>query len=127
MTETIHITIDTTAGSGNADHAGRHWSARAEQAGTERHQGKIAALQQTEAWQRPFPVLAEVVCTVYFDNKRLRDADNIQIKSFIDGLVDAGVLVDDNWKYVRSSKKVWAYDKHRPRVEIEVRPWEGVA
>lgn len=127
MTETIHITIDTTAGSGNADHAGRHWSARAEQASTERYQGKIAALRQTEEWQRPFPVLAEVVCTIYFDNKIRRDVENIQTKSYIDGLVDAGVLVDDNFHYVRSFKKVWAYDKHRPRVEIEVRPWDGVA
>lgn len=45
-----------------------------------------------------YPV--EVTAYLYMPDKRLRDADNTK-KTILDALVRAGVIKDDNWKYVR--------------------------
>jgi len=62
----------------------------------------------------PFPVPVGITITAYFD-KRPMDADNVVAKVYIDGLVHAGLLVDDNPTYVDSvttrSRKA---GKHQP-------------
>lgn len=111
------ITIHTTPESANKKHAGQHWSKRKEQAETERMLAKAAALEVcTETYTMPVHIIA----TVYYPDKRLRDIDNADLKSFIDGFVDAGLLVDDNYKYVKAVTKIWAYDKENPRIKFVI-------
>lgn len=61
-------------------------------------------------------------CTFYHRDRRRRDRDNLlaSLKSAFDGLVDAGVLVDDAG--LTHLPVVMEIDRERPRVEIEVWP-----
>ena len=54
---------------------------------------------------------ASVTITFYFKDKRRHDADNYQ-KFLLDGLVKAGIIVDDDFEHI--------YDRQEPRTEIEV-------
>jgi len=59
--------------------------------------------------------------TYYEQNKR-RDVDNIYSSSkyILDGLVQAGILIDDSPKYVCDIKNQIEYDKVNPRVQIRI-------
>ena len=61
----------------------------------------------------------DIAVTVYFD-KRAYDADNIPAKIMIDGLIGS-VIVNDTWRHVRSVTTMSRIDKHRPRLEIEIK------
>lgn len=69
--------------------------------------------------------LGKVVVTLvaYPPNKRLFDCDNLSphMKFFLDALVTAEVLVDDNYTVVvRTLHEVGGIDKENPRVEFIV-------
>lgn len=61
---------------------------------------------------------------VYFhfvEKDKRRDLDNISgfaHKVILDGLVEAGVIKDDGWKYVSMIRDTYAVDKKRPRIEV---------
>ncbi len=67
-------------------------------------------------WQR-----VSVQCHWYSQDKR-RDPDNIAagVKYILDGLVTAGVLQGDGWRYVASVSHQFDVDKKRPRVEVQL-------
>lgn len=75
-------------------------------------------LQETD-----FP--CALIITWYVKNKR-KDADNIAFakKFILDGLVEAGVLPNDNRKYVQGFIDVVKEDKERQRIEITFVPIE---
>ena len=75
-------------------------------------------LQETE-----FP--CALIITWYVKNKR-KDADNIAFakKFILDGLVEAGVLPNDNRKYVQGFVDIVKEDKERQRIEITFVPIE---
>lgn len=65
-------------------------------------------------------------CTVKADffhsvNRR-RDPDNAEgsLKAAYDGMVDAGVVPDDDWEHMEREKPTFGFDLHHPRVEITV-------
>lgn len=61
-----------------------------------------------------------LVFTVFYE-KRPLDTSNLSEKLYEDGLVAAGLLVDDNRKYVYDIiKRRPQIDKERPRIEIEI-------
>lgn len=105
-------------GRNKAEEAARsHWSQAA----------KLKA-QNTEAvaWQvmasmiKPVVGKAEIVVTFYEKDER-RDADNIiggGLKYILDGLVLAGVIVDDGRKYVNLAVNPIKTDRNNPRIEI---------
>lgn len=64
---------------------------------------------------------ALVRCHWYVRSKR-RDPDNIAagIKLILDGLVMAGVLPGDGWRHIAGIEHVFAVDRERPRVEVEI-------
>lgn len=66
---------------------------------------------------RPFEK-ASVVITFYFKDKRRHDADNYQ-KFLLDGLVDAGIIIDDDFEHITVTCR-GDYDRQEPRTEIEV-------
>ncbi len=59
---------------------------------------------------------------VWYRSDRRTDPDNITAgqKFVFDGLVSAGVLRGDGWRYVRSIKHDFKVDKQNPRVEIVI-------
>lgn len=80
-----------------------------------------AAVNETVVPVFEYPVL--LIFRVY-EGKRMRDWSNYQIKAHEDGLVRAGVLPDDNRKYVRGGMILTYVDKDNPRLEVEV--WDVV-
>lgn len=68
------------------------------------------------------PRFALVVLTFYFKDKRRRDADNYQ-KMILDGLVAAGIIVDDDFEHCMVLC-VGECDKANVRTEIEIIPME---
>lgn len=70
------------------------------------------------------PEYAQVTITYYFDNRRRHDADNYQ-KFLLDGLVAAGVIMDDDFSHIQVLCK-GGYDKKNPRTEIEINEIERI-
>lgn len=62
----------------------------------------------------------EITQTVYFQNNRRHDIDNTVPKFILDGLVESGMIVDDDWKHVVSLTMKCRYDKENPRTELEI-------
>lgn len=60
---------------------------------------------------------ATVTLCYFFPDRRRRDPDNYSGKMILDGLVKAGVLVDDSFGNIELKLKA-EVDKDRPRVEI---------
>jgi hypothetical protein len=60
------------------------------------------------------------------EKNRRRDQDNIAAgkKLVIDGLVQAGVLAGDGWKYVRGFFDEFSVDPTRPGVMVTIVPAE---
>lgn len=59
----------------------------------------------------------------WYERNRKRDKDNISSggrKVIQDGLVKAGVLINDGWADIEGFSDRFAVDKHNPRVEIEI-------
>jgi crossover junction endodeoxyribonuclease RusA len=98
-----------------------HWSKRA----------KVSALIRTAARAqcKDIPRLGKVkIRAVYYapDNRR-RDVSNLfpSVKAAVDGIVDAGVLKDDNDKYVVALEMVRGeYNIPKGQLMIEILPVE---
>lgn len=63
---------------------------------------------------------ATVCITYYFKDRRRRDPDNYSGKMILDPLVREGVLKDDSFNVVEL-RLSGAYDKVRPRTEVEIK------
>lgn len=62
-----------------------------------------------------------VLVSVYFPDKRKRDAHNQEMVLF-DAL--QGVIYDDDY-YIKSHNTIRLYDKDNPRLEVTVMKWSG--
>ena len=62
----------------------------------------------------------KVKITFYFKTNRRRDADNVNLKFILDGLVKAGVIVDDNFESIGQTEVDIKMDKQYPRTVIEI-------
>ena len=56
----------------------------------------------------------------YFPTRARRDWFNFTIKPLADALVNAGIIIDDQDRYVNIEKPVMEYDKENPRTEIHI-------
>ena len=63
----------------------------------------------------------EMTFTVYFPTKARHDPDNQSPKFIMDGLTEAGFIIDDDDKHCKSLTLKCDYDKIHPRTEILVR------
>jgi hypothetical protein len=56
----------------------------------------------------------------YFPNDRRRDEDNAiaSLKAAYDGVVDAGLLSDDDHKHMQRERPEFKIDRKHPRVEL---------
>ena len=64
-----------------------------------------------------YPVIIKVKKYVKTKNT---DVDNIRIKGLIDGLVDMGILENDNLKYVKEIRLTAEVSKEKNGIEIEI-------
>lgn len=83
----------------------------------------VAEKSELKLQETDFP--CALIITWYVKNKR-KDADNIAFakKFILDGLVEAGVLANDNRKYVQGFTDIVKEDKERQRIEITFAPIE---
>jgi hypothetical protein len=63
---------------------------------------------------------AKVRIKIFFPTIRRRDERNYDCKWLIDGLVTAKIIIDDNVDRIGRPEVFIDFDKHRPRVEIEI-------
>jgi len=63
-----------------------------------------------------------VKATFYFARKRRRDPDNAtgSLKAAYDGMVDAGLIVDDDYDHMTRLPPVFLLDRKCPRVELVI-------
>lgn len=62
----------------------------------------------------------EMYVKVYMPTKRRSDPDNQVPKFILDGLVESGMLVDDDGEHMKKLSISTGYDKENPRTEIEI-------
>jgi hypothetical protein len=69
----------------------------------------------------PWP-LASVTASFFFACRRRRDQDNAMamLKPAYDGLVDAGIVIDDDFDHLKREAPTFAVDADNPRVELVV-------
>lgn len=60
----------------------------------------------------------EIVQTIYYPTNRRHDLDNSVPKFILDGLVESGMVVDDDSKHISKLTLKCAYDKENPRTEL---------
>lgn len=58
----------------------------------------------------------------YFKTTRNRDPDNAtgSLKAAYDGIVDAGLVVDDDYEHMEREKPIFSGDHNHPRVELTI-------
>lgn len=70
------------------------------------------------------PVASQAVVTTtwYVPDNRIRDvgAPTPTTKAAIDGLVDAGILIADDWRHIPEERYRIALDRTHPRIEITI-------
>lgn len=102
-----------------------HWSSLSKARKKARSDGYIATLKARIDCQhvKPF-VKCEAHATFYFRTNRRRDGDNYaaMLKPYWDGMVDAGLVVNDSG--IRHMPVKFEVDKKQPRVQILIRPIE---
>lgn len=70
---------------------------------------------------KPITGRVSIHCTWFCKDER-KDPDNIAFakKFILDGLVTAGILEGDGWKYIKGLADDFEVDKEFPRIEVEI-------
>ena len=97
-----------------------HWSKRSNVGHKHRHEAWLRTVQALDS-DRPNWVRAEIDFAFYWPDKRRRDPINAlgACKWAIDGLVDAGLLIDDD--KVTPGKVGMHVDAETPRLQMTIR------
>lgn len=102
-------------------HAKGHWRAKADATSAAR---ELAFIEGREALWRLARRTGK--CTIaykfFVPNELVRDAANMVqgCKPYVDGLVSAGVIYRDDWKWLDIVGVRVEVDRERPRVELEI-------
>jgi len=120
---TITITLPLPDGS-TSGHAKGHWRGKAQATKRMRHEANIRtrfAVFEGNAseWQAK---RAKVSLAFYLATNRRRDVLNLAngCKPYIDGIVDAGIIPDDDWKVLSVGAITCELDRDNPRVDITI-------
>ena len=72
---------------------------------------------ETAPWSK-----VSVKVTFFHTAKRRRDEDNAigSLKAVYDGIVDAGLVADDDWEHMSREAPRFRIDKKHPRVELTI-------
>ena len=63
----------------------------------------------------------EISQTIYYPTNRRHDCDNATPKAALDGLVESGMIIDDDSKHVTKLTLMCDVDKDNPRTELEIK------
>lgn len=63
----------------------------------------------------------EISQTIFYSTNRRHDCDNSTPKFVIDGLVDSGMIVDDDSLHLTKITLACKMDKERPRTELKIK------
>lgn len=72
---------------------------------------------ETAPWEK-----TRVKAVFFFKNNRRRDQDNAMasLKAAYDGIVDACLVVDDDYEHMKREPPVFAIDREHPRVMLVI-------
>lgn len=62
----------------------------------------------------------EMIFTTYYKTNRSHDVDNTTPKFILDGFVESGFIIDDDWKHLHQITLQCSVDNNNPRTEITV-------
>lgn len=62
----------------------------------------------------------EIFFDIYFDTKRRHDSDNYVPKFINDGLIESGMIIDDDFNHIEKMTITGGYDKENPRMVITI-------
>lgn len=118
----VHLTLPPVNPKLNAHNKG-NWKAKAKPTRELRQLAKRLTEAKFNGQQWPG---ATVNYFFYFKDKRRRDTANaIQAtKPAIDGVVDAGLIPDDAWRFLQIGGAMCAVDRKNPRVELLFLPYD---
>jgi len=80
-----------------------HWTKRKQMADKIHKTVWVYCQQQNIKKVKDYPLIIEV--KAFYSTKHLRDADNICSKVYLDGLKQAGIIEDDDYRYVKRIEK----------------------
>lgn len=63
----------------------------------------------------------EITQTVYYPNNRRHDIDNSVPKFILDGLVESGMIIDDDCTHITKLILICSVDIHNPRTVLEIK------
>lgn len=66
----------------------------------------------------------EISQTIYYPTERRHDVDNTTPKFVLDGLVESGMVVDDDSKHIQKLILQCGIDKQRPRTVLKIKVLE---
>ncbi len=93
------------------------------------HDSVVAELHllilQKKLTRIPEDIPVNMGVTFFHGDMKRRDSDN-QLSSILDTLVDAGVLLDDNWRVIPEKHIYDRYEKGNPHCVIEIKKMEGL-
>lgn len=101
----------------NADRK-KHWAVQRKEARAIRTIASTLALQALAKCE-PFTKPVHLTASFGFPDRRPRDLDNYSLKAYIDGIVDGGLLRDDNLRQVVSVTRVGSPERS-PKGQIRV-------
>lgn len=123
MTESFTIILPLPGGLLSPNYRpGTHGSRMAQARATKKYRGLAReAVEAVQLEDLPWGKCSTKAKFYYFA-KRKRDPDNAtgSLKAAYDGMVDAGVVPDDDWEHMEREKPDCNYDPSHPRVEITV-------
>lgn len=120
-TETMTIVLPLPAGILSPNRPPGSIGGRMKKAAAIKKQRKLARLRATEVGIESGPwELASLHVAFYHRQKRRRDSMNwmAMLKGAVDGIVDAGVLVDDDHEHLIPEAPRFEIDRDAPRVEL---------
>jgi len=88
-----------------------------------RQKKESTELVMWSAKQQRLPQMNYIDLTItWYEKNKKRDKDNIQagVKFILDGLVSAGVIPNDTWRYVGDILHRVRVDRTEPRIEVEI-------
>ena len=102
-------------------HAKGNWWSKAELTKRMRRDANVEALHQTQGKMK-MSGKATVSLVFYLRTKGRRDLLNMATgcKAYIDGIVDAGIITDDDWKVLSVGTIRAELDREHPRVDITI-------
>lgn len=120
MSQSITITLPLPDGR-MSGHAKGGWRNKAALTKTMRYQACVMAMATgkipKEAWAP-----ARIDYAFFLASDRRTDEANLiqRCKPYVDGICDSGIILDDNWRVLKTGGVAVDIDRDNPRVEITI-------